>query len=131
MAELAGAQRRWLLRSDDRQRPLTINAIASMNRFEWAASTKATRMVWAALARKAKIPKELPLVDIEVYPLHVDGRSPQDTSACAPAAKAAIDGLRDAGCLIDDTQAYVRFVRYWPPKVVGVDGLELMLVEVL
>ena len=45
-----------------------------------------------ALARQQAIPF-LPVVEFEAWPLHKDLRSPQDTGACSPAVKAAIDGI--------------------------------------
>jgi hypothetical protein len=62
-----------------------------------------------------------------VIPLHKNGRSPQDTGACFPAAKAAIDGLVDAGVVEDDTAKQVVQIDFHAPLVDGVDGLRLMI----
>lgn len=53
------------------------------------------------------------------------GGKPQDVAACAPAVKAAIDGLVDAGGLPDDSPQYVAKVTFLPP--VNVRGGEVCL----
>lgn len=51
----------------------------------------------------------------------------QDIGACFPAAKAAIDGLVDAGCWPDDTPDWVTRLEFRPPVMGQGDGLELRL----
>jgi hypothetical protein len=60
-----------------------------------------------------------------------DGRT-QDVGACYPAAKAAIDGLVDAGVIPDDGPQYVTRLTFDPPvlRSAAGDALELSLVEV-
>lgn len=66
-------------------------------------------------------------VHITVAPLHKDRRSPQDVGACAPAAKAAIDGARDAGLLPDDDKRFVHSITFQVPEVCGEDGLRVRI----
>lgn len=77
-------------------------------------------------AVEAEIPK-FERIHISVVPLHKNGRSPQDTAACFPAAKAAIDGLVDAGIVEDDTPNIVQRIDFYSPIVDGVDGLRIVV----
>lgn len=110
-------------------RPLTINVVAKSNRHAWAQHTREVRRLWWALAREARIPK-LQKAGITIVPLHVNNKSTQDTGSCAPEAKAAIDGLVDAGVLPDDDPEHVRWLRFEPPRICGVDGMLLRITEV-
>lgn len=111
-------------------RPFTVNKVAQSNRYTWAAHTKVARREWAWLAKAARVPR-LNACTITVTPLHRNSASPQDVAACAPEAKAAIDGLVDARVLPDDTAEHVLSVRFLPPRICGVDGMELQIHEVL
>lgn len=53
-----------------------------------------------------------------------DKRMP-DTGNAFPAAKAAIDGLVDAGVLPDDNGRYVHALTFLAPQAAGFDALEL------
>lgn len=69
-----------------------------------------------------------PPVEIEITPLHANARSPQDTGACHPAAKAVIDGLVDAHVIPDDDPTHVHRHIYNPPRVGTLgDGLLITL----
>lgn len=120
--------RTWRL-SDDLGRPTTINE-ERHHAGHWQRSTvtRARRTVYATQARVKKVPP-LDRAAIVVTPLHRDRRSPQDVGACAPAAKAAIDGLVDAGVLPDDNPRHLIAVLYLPPRVCGVNGLELVIID--
>jgi hypothetical protein len=50
----------------------------------------------------------------------------QDTAACFPAAKAAIDGLVDSGLITDDTPDIVKTITFHAPRT-GRDGLVLII----
>lgn len=54
-----------------------------------------------------------------------------DAGNCVTSAKAAIDGLRDAGVLVDDSPRYVAAVTFLAGRRVGVpyEGLRIMLRE--
>lgn len=114
---------------DHGSRPLTLNAVAGMHRQQWATHTRGVREHWAWLALEARVPR-LDACEIEVTPLHKDGRSPQDVAACCAEAKGAVDGLVDAGVLVDDSPEFVRRVSFLPPDVCGVDGMRLTVREV-
>ncbi len=111
---------------DHGSRPLTVNKVATMHRQQWAALTRDQRLVWQLIARQRKVPA-LGRISVTAEPLHKDRRSPQDVAACAPAVKAAIDGLVDAGVVEDDSPEFVTSVRFLPPVVCGVDGLRLIV----
>lgn len=59
------------------------------------------------MAKAARIPR-LDHCEIIVTQELRDRRSLPDLGACFPAVKAAIDGLVDAGVLVDDGPAYLR-----------------------
>lgn len=119
--------RTWTI-EDHPGRPVTMNALVNMHRMQWAGRTKTTRKVWAGLALQQKIPR-VDRCEITVTPLHKDNRSPQDTGACAPALKAAVDGLMDAGVLLDDNGDHVLAIHYLPPDICGADGLRIYIQE--
>ena len=120
--------RTWRL-SDDLGRPTTTNA-ERQHAGHWARSTatRTRRQLYATQARVRKLPR-LDRAAVIVTPLHRDRRSPQDCGACSPAAKAAIDGLVDAGVLPDDNPQHLVAVLYLPPRICGVNGLELVIVD--
>jgi hypothetical protein len=107
-------------------RPLTANEHRRLTPFVRAKRDKDYRTWWSVAARVEKWP-HVDAADITITPLHKDGRSPQDASSCHPAAKAAIDGLVDAGVLTDDGPAFVRSVTFLAPDICGVDGMRLTL----
>lgn len=109
-------------------RPVTINWVARQHRQAWAQHTRETRRVWKTLAREARIPR-LAKAGITVVPLHVNRKSMQDAAAAAPEAKAAIDGLVDAGILADDGPEYVSWVHFTAPRVCGHDGMLIRIHE--
>jgi len=63
--------------------------------------------------------------------LNLKGRL-QDTSACLPAVKAAVDGLVDGGLFLDDTGDHVKCIVFWAPVrsksdalMISVTGLQM------
>ena len=110
-------------------RPSTMNyERGTANRWAIAAATKEWRAAFATLARQQHIPQLGP-VDI-VVEHETRTRRKVDTVACAPSYKAAQDGLRDAGVLVDDTPEFVRSVKFLPPHRTGRDAVSLTLTEV-
>ena len=103
------------------ERPWTTNAERSSNRWERARKTKEWRKAFHLLASELVIP-ELEWCEITIEPWLSNRAGMQDTGACHPAAKAAIDGLVDSGILKDDTPDIVRSITYLSPKV-GRNGL--------
>ncbi len=53
-------------------------------------------------------------VDV-VVDLYLKGKRSQDCGACYPTVKAIIDGIVDAGVLVDDTPEYVASIRMHAP----------------
>lgn len=109
-------------------RPLTVNKVRTMHRMAWANYVKDERATWERLASGKNIPT-LERACIVVTPLHKDRRSPQDVAACAPAVKAAIDGIVDAGVLPDDDPEHLLEVVFRPPWICGADGMRLTVEE--
>lgn len=72
--------------------------------------TKETREMAATLARSAKVPK-LETAHIVVV-LHPHDKRRRDPHNWAPSAKAAIDGITDAGVLPDDDSKHLLSLRF-------------------
>ncbi len=53
-------------------------------------------------------------VDVVAH-IYLKGKRSQDCGACYPAVKAIIDGIVDAGVLVDDTPEYVASIRMDAP----------------
>jgi len=64
-------------------------------------------------------------INVTVQPFQKRGRL-QDTAACNPSVKAAIDGLVDAGIIPDDSGEFVRMITFLP-CVRGDDQLTLII----
>ena len=97
-------------------RPFTQNALyGKSNKYHRAALVREWRESFAWLARKERIPK-LDRVVVTAVP-HLRDRRAQDTGACFPAVKAAIDGLVDAGVLDDDGPDVVVEIRFHAPQL--------------
>lgn len=127
VADSGTAVRTWTLRHDG-ERPTTMNDYRKMHHHVWRRIDSSTRSTFAWLAKKERIPA-LERITVVVQPLHANARSPQDVAACAPAAKAAIDGLVDAGVIPDDGPNFVVSVLFLQPHVAGVDGMQLTIAE--
>lgn len=109
------------------RRPTTLNQERKTN--NWGARATDTRW-WREQFRLCAEQADIPLHDklyVSVYPLHKNGRSPQDVGACFPAVKAGIDGLVDAGVLEDDTPDMLVRIDFHAPVIDGVDGLRLVV----
>lgn len=107
----------------------TRNAENNMHWREKQDKTNEARFLAREAARKAKVP---PIrghrVSIDCLPLQARGRM-ADPGAHECVAKACIDGLRDAGVLVDDTGDYVANVNCLPPQrtTAGAVGMILYL----
>lgn len=118
MASQAPEQRSWCLTYHSR--PWTHNTErgrGGTRTGHWsyrAALTKEWREAFFILAKKEKVP-HMDAIHVDVYQSCKKGRMP-DTGACAPAVKAAVDGLVDANVILDDTHTYVKSIRYWAPE---------------
>lgn len=112
----------WILTYQ--KKPLTTNAERRGNRWGRAEHVKEWREAFAWLARKQKIP-QMEWVNVVAQPAQKRGRL-QDTAACNPSVKAAIDGLVDAGIVPDDTGNFVRQITFLP-CVRGDDSLTIII----
>jgi len=103
---------------------MTTNAERKGNRWGRAEHVKEWRAAFAWLARKHEVPR-MAWISVVAQPAQKRGRL-QDTAACNPSVKAAIDGLVDAGIVPDDTGHYVREITFLP-CVRGDDALTLII----
>lgn len=110
-----------------RTRPWTTNADRNMNPYKRGATIKEWRSAFCELALEQKIPLQQKIA-IVVTPVIPDNRV-QDTAACNPAAKAAIDGLIDAGVIPDDTKEFLEFILFKPCEVIK--GKSALVLEIL
>ena len=106
------------------RKPVTTNKERAGNRWERAASTREWRDAFAWIAKRERVP-QMRWINVTVQPFQKRGRL-QDTAACNPSVKAAIDGLVDAGVVPDDTGDYVRQITFLPCRR-GDDQLVLIL----
>lgn len=109
-------------------RPWTLNAERSGSRWDHRKWTSEWREAFGWLARQKPLPKfERCRIDV-----HVTANLPPlaDTAACVGAAKAAIDGIVDAGRLRTDTGDVVLSITFHPPARTGSDSLTITVTEV-
>lgn len=104
-------------------RPWTVNGERKWTPYRRAAEVKQWREDFAKLGHGSP---SLAWAKVTVNVYLRDMRD-QDPGAAFPAYKAALDGLRDAGVLVDDTGEYVRSVTFLPPVKKTYDALELVL----
>lgn len=109
------------------QKPWTLNAERRMHHMQRAARAREWRNAFGWLARRNRIPTFDRAVLI-VQP-HIAKGKPQDVDACHPAAKAAIDGLVDAGVLISDGPRHVIEIRYMAALPDSQDGLSIVICQ--
>jgi len=107
------------------ERPWTTNAERSGNRWDRAKKTKEWRTAFHLLATELR-PPALAWCEVTAEPWLKNRSGVQDTAACNPAVKAAIDGLVDAGVLEDDTPDIVRRITFEAPKI-GRNALVLII----
>lgn len=113
----------WVLRYE--ARPLTVNHERTLHWRGHRDITRSWRQAFHLLALAEKVP-HLEACTIEVVAVKPNRRAIPDPGGCAPAAKAAIDGLVDAGVLDDDSDRYVRALTFLPHRIEpGRDALEL------
>ena len=91
-------------------RPWTVNAERAGNRWKRAENTK----LWRTLFSQFRDIPTLTDATVEVF-LEMKGRL-QDTAACMPAVKAAIDGMVDANVFPDDTGEHVTTISFHAPS---------------
>lgn len=108
-------------------RPWTTNKDRTMYHHTRAKLVKEWREAFKLLALEQKLPA-LKVFTVEVVPRLRDQRL-QDTAACNPAAKAAIDGLIDAGVAPDDSNEWLLWIKFFPCEVTP--GKDSLLVRVI
>jgi hypothetical protein len=97
-----------------------------MHFHERAALVREWRTAFAMLAREAHIPA-LGRISVTAMPIRANRRSRPDVAACYPAVKAAIDGLVDAGVVVNDDPDHVVEIRFSPPAMGSHDALVLVV----
>lgn len=109
------------------QRPWTLNAERRMHRLERARTAREWRTAFAVLAAANRVGAfgSTPVI-VLIQPHLAHGRM-FDCDACHPAAKAAIDGLVDAGVLDGDDPEHVTEIRYLRPLRDSADGLTVVI----
>ena len=117
---------RWHLEDDER--PWTMNSERSWHWSKRAMRTKSTREKFFYLAKIEKVP-QLEYVQIDVIPLYKGGGVKADTGSHFPSAKAAIDGIVDAGVIPDDSGKYIQKLVFWSPIDSAHDGLRLVITD--
>ena len=114
---------------DAPERLLTMNEAKRSHYRAWAAMTAAWRDAMHARALYLGVPPVGGRVGVEAYPYQLGGNL-ADAGAHMPCVKACVDGLRDAGVIVDDTGEHVAWVRcHCPVKAPG-PGIVLELVRV-
>ena len=102
-------------------RPWTVNAERAGNRWKRAENTKLWRTLYA---EQGSIPQ---LTDATIWVwLELRGRL-QDTAACMPAVKAAIDGMVDAKVFSDDTGEHVKAIIFNAPSRSKTDQITILV----
>jgi hypothetical protein len=108
------------------RRPMTVNAERKKGSFHARAEmSRWWRENFYYAALQSKIP-HFESISLTVTPILPD-RKIQDTGACYPAAKAAIDGLVDAGVVDDDSPKYVPTITFNSPVVSTTGGLIILI----
>ena len=91
-----------------------------------AALVREWREAFKVLALEAGIPS-FDRIAVTAMPIRTDRRSRPDVAACYPAAKAAVDGLVDAGVVENDTPDHVTEIRFTAPAMGSHDALVLVV----
>lgn len=108
------------------RRPISLNQERNQHFRKRVEDTKWWREGFAWAAIEAGMPK-LTAAEIVVQPV-LENRRWQDTAACFPSAKAAIDGLIDARVLEDDTPDIVPSITFKRPILGPQAGLRLTII---
>lgn len=106
-------------------KPFTLND--RLHHMERDALVKEWSGAFCQLARVARIPKALAHVTVSVTHHYKGARYVPDCDNAAPAAKAAIDGLKLAGVVADDGPRWVGPIHYEIPVIAASPGLELLV----
>ena len=110
------------------ERPWTLNNERKLHHMARAKMVKQWRQAFCELATEAMLPN-MTCIEVVAQPYVLNARYRQDVGGCFPAVKAAIDGLVDAGVLIDDNANIVVRLTFLAP-LFGKDSLEITISEV-
>lgn len=123
---LPAGDRSWTL--EHPRRALPMNAFRKLHPQAAAVYTREWREAFGWLARAARIPR----LDAAVITVAQGCDRPPlpDPGSTYPTAKAAIDGLVDAGVLADDDGRHLRLLQFLPAERVGRDVFVLIVSEV-
>jgi len=116
----------WTLAYEER--PWSLNKERGLHHMQRAKLVKEWRQAFCDAAQDAMLP-HMQMVEIVAQPNVLNARYAQDTGNCFPAVKAAVDGLVDAGVLIDDNAKIVVKLTFLAP-IYGRDALEISIFEV-
>jgi len=120
-------QKSYTLRYDVRP-DFTLNKERTVHHHARAKVVKEWRQAFADAAQAEMIPR-LEQITVEAQPYVLNARYRQDVGACFPVVKAAIDGLVDAGVLVDDHAGIVVKLTMLAP-IFGSDALEITIASV-
>jgi hypothetical protein len=110
------------------QRPdFTLNKERTVHHMKRAKVVKEWRGAFCELAHDSMLPR-LEAIEVIAQPYVQSAKYRQDVGACFPLVKASIDGLVDAGVLIDDNSKVVVKLTFLAPKY-GRDALELKIID--
>jgi len=111
------------------ERPdFTLNKERTVHHHARAKVVKEWRQAFCEAAQAEMVP-HLERIEVEAQPYVLNARYRQDVGACFPVVKAAIDGLVDAGVLIDDHAGIVVKLTMLAPHF-GRDALEITISSV-
>lgn len=116
----------WILIYDG-ERPWTVNAERKMHYHARAKKVRHWREAFYELAKEADVP-QLKSMRVEATPVLSDNRL-QDTAACNGPVKAAVDGIVDFGVIPDDSNEWLKWIKFYPCLVnPGKNGLILKII---
>lgn len=112
-------------------KPWTANQDKGLHKHQRAEKIAEWRRAFWGLARAQRIPT-CRMVSITVRPYYRrwNGKFP-DPASCAPAAKAGVDGLVDAGVIPDDGPRHVAWVKFLPAVMAADRDALALVVEVV
>lgn len=87
---------------------------------------------WREHFKREAMAAGIPLLDKIAIEVSVKSRlnNLPDTGACFCAQKAAVDGIVDAGVIIDDAPEWLKWITFFPVEYVkGVDELSIKIIE--
>lgn len=107
----------------------TLNKERSIHHMQRSKLVKEWREATETVALARKIPKRLKAVEIKFTPHRRNRQGRADTGGHFPVAKACIDGLVDAGILIEDGPDIVRRLIFEAPIISGESKVILEITE--